>query len=164
VGVTLQVRVVDVEAPARLVVWSKGNREKPLLAAGPDLARDIQERLAKEASLFDDPDPAHLLDDVETIGLTWSGGEIDGRLEPTRHMPQLDAKRAARDPPRARSRIRGRRGAGDRVRVRCRPIIVAEGASGQQQDDRGEKKDAHGPNTPTCGSPFLSQRGVKTLS
>ena len=59
------VRVVDVEAARARVVGREREAEQALLAAGDDLARDVEERPRAASARPDDPDPPALLDDED---------------------------------------------------------------------------------------------------
>ena len=69
---------VDVEAPRSRVVGREGDRQQALLAAGRDLARDVEERLRELRPSRDDADPPGLLDDAARAVVAGRRGGVSG--------------------------------------------------------------------------------------
>ena len=90
------VGVVDVEPAAGLVVRRERHRQQPLLlAAGVDLARDVQERTGPAPAADEHDDPAGSLDDEQAIGSRRARQPVH-RLAEHADPLQADSARAGR--------------------------------------------------------------------
>ena len=136
---------VDVEAAGVGVVGREGDRQQALLAAGGDLAADVEERALAPAA--DDHDAPGLLDHEHAPAVGGRRGHVDRGLEaPDRLQARAAAGGGGRGGRRGGLGRRGRRGR--RRRRRCARVIASRSTRGHEHS-RGQRDQSHSPHAPT---------------
>jgi hypothetical protein len=85
-----RVRVGDVELAVRRIVGVEGHPQEAALAATVGERVDVQEGRREEGTVLDDLDPAALLDDEQSRGVTGRRAEEQGRSEAAGDLAHLE--------------------------------------------------------------------------